>query len=290
MFKLFEHEIVEMPELTQEKLDAFAKVYNESEGQSFLADNGDTLYFYKEAPHMVQRLAAVVSGNKFYQYGLVAPYIVNNSGANIEEVHSNSEYSKFLKVRKPEPAIVEVMVPHEELLGDNFNHIGATYKKISEGEDDRGKYYEYYNENLNIKLLVRIGEVNTVNDTNEGNTKKAEYDIMGVKFLETDDAEYNAKLKRYAQLTIDREYITHVDNKNRSWKAVLVMRNVSVIPNDLQTNVLIEVLGIFLNTEDLTLLDSKLLESESTTENGFDLVRLQKSAEESAKDFINTCK
>ena len=278
MFKLFEHEILEMPELTQEKLDAFEKVYNESEGQSFLADNGDTLYFYKEAPHMVQRLAAVVSGNKFYQYGLVSPYIVNNSGTTIEEVHSNSEYSKFIKVRKPEPAIVEVMVPHEELLGDNFDHIGATYKKVAEGEDNIGKFYEYYNENLNIKLLVRVGqEPNSNNEVDQ--KKKAEYDIMGVKFLETDDPEYNARLKRYAQLTI-----------NRNWKAVLIMRNLSVIPNDLQTNVLIDVLGIFLNTEDLTLLESKLLESESTPENGFDLIGLQKSTEESAKNFINAQK
>ena len=288
MFKLFEHEILEMPELTQEKLDAFEKVYNESEGQSFLADNGDTLYFYKEAPHMVQRLAAVVSGNKFYQYGLVAPYIINNSGTTIEEVHSNSEYSKFIKVRKPEPAIVEVMVPHEELLGDNFDHIGATYKKVAEGEDNIGKYYEYYNENLNIKLLVRVGQ--EPNSNNEVDSKKAEYDIMGVKFLETDDPEYNARLKRYAQLTINRNYITHTDEKNRSWKAVLIMRNLSVIPSDIHTNVLIDVLGIFLNTEDLTLLESKLLESESTTENGFDLITLQKSAEESAKNFINTRK
>lgn len=285
MFKLFEHEILEMPELTQEKLDAFEKVYNENEGKSFLADNGDTLYFYKEAPHMVQRLAAVVSGNKFYQYGLVAPYIINNSGTTIEEVHSNSEYSKFIKVRKPEPAIVEVMVPHEELLGDNFDHIGATYKKVAEGEDNIGKYYEYYNENLNIKLLVRVGQ--EPNSNNEIDSKKAEYDIMGVKFLETDDTEYNARLKRYAQLTINRNYITHTDEKNRTWKAVLVMRNLSVIPNDLQTNVLIDVLGIFLNTEDLTLLESKLLESESTSENGFDLIGLQQSAELSAKNFIN---
>ena len=288
MFKLFEHEILEMPELTQEKLDAFEKVYNENEGKSFLADNGDTLYFYKEAPHMVQRLAAVVSGNKFYQYGLVSPYIVNNSGITIEEVHSNSEYSKFIKVRKPEPAIVEVMVPHEELLGDNFDHIGATYKKVAEGEDNIGKYYEYYNENLNIKLLVRVGQ--EPNSNNEVDSKKAEYDIMGVKFLETDDTEYNARLKRYAQLTINRNYITHTDEKNRSWKAVLIMRNLSVIPNDLQTNVIIDVLGIFLNTEDLTLLESKLLESESTLENGFDLIGLQKSAEESAKNFINAQK
>ena len=289
MFKLFEHEILEMPELTQEKLDAFEKVYNESEGQSFLADNGDTLYFYKEAPHMVQRLAAVVSGNKFYQYGLVSPYIVNNSGTTIEEVHSNSEYSKFIKVRKPEPAIVEVMVPHEELLGDNFDHIGATYKKVAEGEDNIGKFYEYYNENLNIKLLVRVGqEPNSNNEVDQ--KKKAEYDIMGVKFLETDDPEYNARLKRYAQLTINRNYITHTDEKNRNWKAVLIMRNLSVIPNDLQTNVLIDVLGIFLNTEDLTLLESKLLESESTPENGFDLIGLQKSTEESAKNFINAQK
>lgn len=285
MFKLFEHEILEMPELTQEKLDAFEKVYNENEGKSFLADNGDTLYFYKEAPHMVQRLAAVVSGNKFYQYGLVSPYIINNSGTTIEEVHSNSEYSKFIKVRKPEPAIVEVMVPHEELLGDNFDHIGATYKKVAEGEDNIGKYYEYYNENLNIKLLVRVGQ--EPNSNNEVDSKKAEYDIMGVKFLETDDPEYNAKLKRYAQLTVNRNYITHTDEKNRTWKAVLVMRNLSVIPNDLQTNVLIDVLGIFLNTEDLTLLESKLLESESTSENGFDLIGLQQSAELSAKNFIN---
>lgn len=288
MFKLFEHEILEMPELNQEKLDAFEKVYNENEGQSFLADNGDTLYFYKEAPHMVQRLAAVVSGNKFYQYGLVSPYIINNSGASIEEVHSNSEYSKFIKVRKPEPAIVEVMVPHEELLGDNFDHIGATYKKVAEGEDNIGKYYEYYNENLNIKLLVRVGQ--EPNSNNEIDSKKAEYDIMGVKFLETDDPEYNARLKRYAQLTMNRNYITHTDDKNRNWKAVLIMRNLSVIPNDLQTNVLIDVLGIFLNTEDLTLLESKLLESESTSENGFDLIGLQKSAEESAKNFIDTRK
>ena len=288
MFKLFEHEILEMPELTQEILTKFEEVYNANEGQSFLADNGDTLYFYKEAPHMVQRLAAVVSGNKFYQYGLVSPYIVNNNGTTIEEVHAKSDYSRFLEVRKPEPTIVDISVTSEEVLGDNFDHIGATYKKVAEGEDNLGKYVEYYNENLNIKLVVRVGQEH--NPNNEAESKKAEYDIMGVKFLETDDPEYNEKLKKYAQLTIDRKYITHLDEKNRTWKATLVMRNLSVIPNDLQTNVLIDVLGIFLNTEDLTLLESKLLESESTLENGFDLINLQQSAEESAKNFINTRK
>ena len=288
MFKLFEHEILEMPELTQEILTSFEEVYNVNEGQSFLADNGDTLYFYKEAPHMVQRLAAVVSGNKFYQYGLVSPYIVNNNGTTIEEVHAKSDYSRFLEVRKPDPTIVDISVTSEEVLGDNFDHIGATYKKVAEGEDNLGKYVEYYNENLNIKLVVRVGQEH--NPNNEAESKKAEYDIMGVKFLETDDPEYNEKLKKYAQLTIDRKYITHLDEKNRTWKATLVMRNLSVIPNDLQTNVLIDVLGIFLNTEDLTLLESKLLESESTLENGFDLISLQQSAEESAKNFINTRK
>ena len=288
MFKLFEHEILEMPELTQEILTNFEEVYNANEGQSFLADNGDTLYFYKEAPHMVQRLAAVVSGNKFYQYGLVSPYIVNNNGTTIEEVHAKSDYSRFLEVRKPDPTIVDISVTSEEVLGDNFDHIGATYKKVAEGEDNIGKFVEYYNENLNIKLVVRVGQEH--NPNNEAEPKKAEYDIMGVKFLETDDPEYNEKLKKYAQLTIDRKYITHLDEKNRTWKATLVMRNLSVIPNDLQTNVLIDVLGIFLNTEDLTLLDSKLLESESTLENGFDLINLQQSAEESAKNFINTLK
>ena len=288
MFKLFEHEILEMPELTQEILTKFEEVYNANEGQSFLADNGDTLYFYKEAPHMVQRLAAVVSGNKFYQYGLVSPYIVNNNGTTIEEVHAKSDYSRFLEVRKPDPTIVDISVTSEEVLGDNFDHIGATYKKVAEGEDNIGKFVEYYNENLNIKLVVRVGQEH--NPNNEAEPKKAEYDIMGVKFLETDDPEYNEKLKKYAQLTIDRKYITHLDEKNRTWKATLVMRNLSVIPNDLQTNVLIDVLGIFLNTEDLTLLESKLLESESTLENGFDLINLQQSAEESAKNFINTRK
>lgn len=288
MFKLFEHEILEMPELTQEILTKFEEVYNANEGQSFLADNGDTLYFYKEAPHMVQRLAAVVSGNKFYQYGLVSPYIINNNGTTIEEVHAKSDYSRFLEVRKPDPTIVDISVTSEEVLGDNFDHIGATYKKVAEGEDNIGKFVEYYNENLNIKLVVRVGQEH--NPNNEGEPKKAEYDIMGVKFLETDDPEYNEKLKKYAQLTIDRKYITHLDEKNRTWKATLVMRNLSVIPNDLQTNVLIDVLGIFLNTEDLTLLESKLLESESTLENGFDLINLQQSAEESAKNFINTRK
>lgn len=288
MFKLFEHEILEMPELTQEILTNFEEVYNANEGQSFLADNGDTLYFYKEAPHMVQRLAAVVSGNKFYQYGLVSPYIVNNNGTTIEEVHAKSDYSRFLEVRKPDPTIVDISVTSEEVLGDNFDHIGATYKKVAEGEDNIGKFVEYYNENLNIKLVVRVGQEH--NPNNEAEPKKAEYDIMGVKFLETDDPEYNEKLKKYAQLTIDRKYITHTDEKNRTWKATLIMRNVSSIPDRLEADVIIAVLGIFLNTEDLTLLDSKLLESESTLENGFDLINLQQSAEESAKNFINTRK
>ena len=285
MFKLFEHEIVEMPELTQEKLDSFEKIYNESEGKSFLADNGDTLYFYKEAPYMVQRLAGVVSGNKFYQYGLVSPYTVDNSGKTIEEVHSKSDYSKFLEVRKPDPAVVEITVESEDLLGDNFNHIGATYKKISEGEDNIGKFYKYFNENLNIELLVRIGSPNT-----EDKKELASYNIMGINFIETDDPEYNEKLKRFAQLTIDREVITEIDEKNRTWHITLVMRNVSVIPDKDRTTVTIDVLGLFLNTDDLTLLESKLLESESTLENGFDLVRLTESAKASAKNYINTRK
>lgn len=326
MFKLFEHEIIEMPELTQEKLDAFAKIYNENEGQSFLAENGDTLYFYKEAPHMVQRLAGVVSGNKFYQYGLVSPYVVVNAGATMEEVHANSEYARFLEVRKPEPTVVEITVSSEEVLGDNFDHIGATYRKTGEGEDEHGKYHRYFNENLNIVLLVRVGDPKpadqpsveqptqpTDQSTEQPTTPeqpaaeqpkdeapsdaqetpkeetpkdKVVYNIMGVDFEAIPDVDYNAKLARYAKLTEGKDFFTQ-DGNGKGWKVTLVMRNVSTIPNDVQTTVLIDVLGIFLNLQDLSLVEAKLVESESTLEKGFDIIRLTENARTAAIDFIN---
>lgn len=109
---LFNKEVKELPGVTQEILDNFMSVFNSegAEGKSYDMDNGDTLYYIKEKPYMVYRLAAVVTkeGN-FYQFGIVNPYKLNLEKDTMLGIHENSEYVKSLP--KEEEPKVEPTIP-----------------------------------------------------------------------------------------------------------------------------------------------------------------------------------
>lgn len=107
---LFNKEVKELPGVTQEILDNFMSVFNSegAEGKSYDMENGDTLYYIKEKPYMVYRLAAVVTkeGN-FYQFGIVNPYKLNNEKDTMLGIHENSEYIRTLNLPKEEEPKVE---------------------------------------------------------------------------------------------------------------------------------------------------------------------------------------
>lgn len=104
---LFNKEVKELPGVTQEILDNFMSVFNSegAEGKSYDMENGDTLYYIKEKPYMVYRLAAVVTkeGN-FYQFGIVNPYKLNLEKDTMLGIHENSEYVKSLP-KEEEPKV-----------------------------------------------------------------------------------------------------------------------------------------------------------------------------------------
>ena len=116
---LFNKEVKEISGLTQEILDNFATIFNSesAEGKSYDMENGDTLYYIKEKPYMVYRLAAVVTkdGN-FYQFGIVNPYKLNLEKDTTLGIHENSEYVKSLGIpeetTKEEESKVEINVPN----------------------------------------------------------------------------------------------------------------------------------------------------------------------------------
>lgn len=107
---LFNKEVKEFPGVTQEILDNFMSVFNSegAEGKSYDMENGDTLYYIKEKPYMVYRLAAVVTkeGN-FYQFGIVNPYKLNLEKDTMLGIHENSEYVKTLDIPKKEEPKIE---------------------------------------------------------------------------------------------------------------------------------------------------------------------------------------
>ena len=107
---LFNKEVKELPGITQEILDNFMSVFNSegAEGKSYDMENGDTLYYIKEKPYMVYRLAAVVTkeGN-FYQFGIVNPYKLNLEKDTMLGIHENSEYVKTLDIPKEEEPKIE---------------------------------------------------------------------------------------------------------------------------------------------------------------------------------------
>lgn len=104
---LFNKEVKELPGVTQEILDNFMSVFNSegAEGKSYDMDNGDTLYYIKEKPYMVYRLAAVITkGGEFYQFGIVNPYKLNVEKDTMLGIHENSEYVKSLP-KEEEPKV-----------------------------------------------------------------------------------------------------------------------------------------------------------------------------------------
>lgn len=117
---LFNKEVKELPGVTQEILDNFMSVFNSegAEGKSYDMDNGDTLYYIKEKPYMVYRLAAVVTkGGEFYQFGIVNPYKLNIEKDTMLGIHENSEYVKSLpKEEEPKvaPNITDNVEPTNE--------------------------------------------------------------------------------------------------------------------------------------------------------------------------------
>lgn len=80
------------PELTPEIVESINNAFyaETAAGQSFIAPNGDTLFYYKEAPYFEYRLAFVITANgDFYQFGLVKPYVITPADS-IESTHKNA--------------------------------------------------------------------------------------------------------------------------------------------------------------------------------------------------------
>lgn len=169
---LFNKEVKESPGVTQEILDNFMSVFNSegAEGKSYDMENGDTLYYIKEKPYMVYRLAAVVTKEgEFYQFGIVNPYKLNIEKDTMLGIHENSEYVKSLpKEEEPkvEPNITDnVDKPANE---PEINPEGKRYFIVAgviipeTGDKEKDALLEQYEESTVGKEYLIIENFNVV--------------------------------------------------------------------------------------------------------------------------------
>ena len=175
---IFNKELKEIPGVTQEILDNFMSVFNSegAEGKSYDMDNGDTLYYIKEKPYMVYRLAAVVTkGGEYYQFGIVNPYKLNLEKDTMLGIHEDSEYIKSLNLPREEEPKEETDVsdsvdnPNEpETEPKEKRHFIVAGIIIPEtGDKEKDDLLEYYEqstmgreyliiENFNIVKLLKL--------------------------------------------------------------------------------------------------------------------------------------
>lgn len=170
---LFNKEVKELPGVTQEILDNFMSVFNSegAEGKSYDMENGDTLYYIKEKPYMVYRLAAVVTKEgEFYQFGIVNPYKLNLEKDTMLGIHENSEYVKSLDIPKEE-------TPKEEPnISDNLDKPNEPDSKSKEkryfivagviipetGDKEKDALLEYYEESTIGREFLIIENFNII--------------------------------------------------------------------------------------------------------------------------------
>ena len=174
---LFNKEVKEIAGLTQEILDNFASVFNSesAEGKSYDMENGDTLYYIKEKPYMVYRLAAVVTKDgEFYQFGIVNPYKLNMEKDTMLGIHEDSEYVKSLGITeetpKEEEPKVEANIPDkvDEAIEPDSKPEGKRYFIVAgviipeTGDPEKDEMLKYYEESTVGREFLIIENFNVV--------------------------------------------------------------------------------------------------------------------------------
>lgn len=111
------------------------------------------------------------------------------------------------------------------------------------------------------------------------------YDIMNVLFLpdEVKDEDRHNYLMRLESLTYKRQYTEY-----NGWRFIIIARPVEKSSDVVNDRIKIRVTGIFINTKDRCIKESKLAESESTVDNGFDINALWHGCMDSARQHIDT--
>lgn len=170
---LFNKEVKDIAGLTQEILDNFASVFNSEsvEGKSYDMENGDTLYYIKEKPYMVYRLAAIITKEgHFYQFGIVNPYKLNLEKDTMLGIHENSEYVKSLDIPKEESPMEEPNIP-DNVDKSNEQDIKPEEKRYfivagviipETGDKEKDDLLKYYEESTIGKEYLIIENFNIV--------------------------------------------------------------------------------------------------------------------------------
>lgn len=260
--------------LTQEICERFTTVFNNQEGKEFTAENGDILFYYKEKPYGEYRLAGVMTAKReFYMFGIVKPYLIENEGTALEEVHANSPYIKELK-SKGTPVEDNPNKPAEKTVVDfQFEGDPATTVEImyndnqvyfntgQSGQNSDGYvYYIYTRENSNIELHVYSAKKNTTDPVEE--VPMRDFIIAGVVIPGKENDE---NLKNLEAITAGLEFAI-----KDQW---LIAKIMSLDVNDLGKVLTIK--GVLVNREARTAeLKDLHSETKSFAEN-FDLVAIE---------------
>ena len=260
--------------LTQEICERFTTVFNNQEGKEFTAENGDILFYYKEKPYGEYRLAGVMTTKReFYMFGIVKPYLIENEGTTIEEVHANAPYIKELK-GKDIPVEDNPNKPAEKTVVDfQFEGDPATTVEImyndnqvyfntgQSGQNSDGYvYYIYTRENSNIELHVYSAKKNTTDPVEE--VPMRDYVIAGVVIPGKENDE---NLKNLETITAGLEFAI-----KDQW---LIAKIMSLDVNDLGKVLTIK--GVLVNKEARTA-ELKDLHSETKAfAENFDLVAIE---------------
>lgn len=260
--------------LTQEICERFTTVFNNQEGKEFTAENGDILFYYKEKPYGEYRLAGVMTAKReFYMFGIVKPYLIENGGTTIEEVHANSPYIKELKGKDAQvednpnkPA--EKTVVDFQFEGDPattveimYNDNQVYFNTGQSGQNSDGYvYYIYTRENSNIELHVYSAKKNTTDPAED--VVMRDYVIAGVVIPGKENDE---NLKNLETITAGLEFA--IKDK---W---LIAKIMSLDVNDLGKVLTIK--GVLVNREARTA-ELKDLHSETKAfAENFDLVAIE---------------
>lgn len=260
--------------LTPEICERFTKIFNEQEGKEFTAENGDILFYYKEKPYGEYRLAGVMTAKReFYMFGIVKPYLIENEGTTLEEVHANAPYIKELK-GKDTPVEDNPNKPAEKTVVDfQFEGDPATTVEImyndnqvyfntgQSGQNSDGYvYYIYTRENSNIELHVYSAKKNTTDPVED--VVMRDYVIAGVVIPGKENDE---NLKNLETITAGLEFAI-----KDQW---LIAKIMSLDVNDLGKVLTIK--GVLVNKEARTA-ELKDLHSETKAfAENFDLVAIE---------------
>ena len=119
---LFGKEIRNADQFTEVIIKSFEEAFSlvgTDGAQQWAAPNGDTIYYYLEAPYKQWRAAFVITAEgDLYQFGICKPYALKTTGASLAEVHAASGLFPAVDTPIEEEPVVDEPIVDEPTEGE----------------------------------------------------------------------------------------------------------------------------------------------------------------------------